>query len=62
MCVQELDWFWLPYSPRRKVVRVRTQEGLASSLFHELLFCCCGVFFFFFLVGVGREGSFFLEG
>lgn len=34
----DLGWFWLPPSPKRKVVRVRTQarEGLASPPSEEL--------------------------
>ena len=37
MGVRELGCFWLPHSPRRKVVRVRTQEGLDSLPSCELL-------------------------
>lgn len=35
--VWELGWFWLPHFPRRKVVSVRTEEGLDSSPSWELL-------------------------
>lgn len=47
--------------PKEEGCQGRTQEGLGSSLFHELLFvavgfCVC----FFFLAGRG-SGSFFLR-